>query len=90
MRCCLPIPQKLHNVAKRLKTKEEVEQYFPAGFLAFVDCTAEQPIPRPKNRRRRRLYYSYRKKKKHTVKNLYAANQKERIIFKFKHKHTER
>jgi hypothetical protein len=49
-----------------LKTKEEMEeQYFP-GFLAFVDFTAEQPIPpRPKNRLRRRLYYSG-KKKKHT------------------------
>jgi hypothetical protein len=43
IRCCLPIPQKLHNVTKRLKTAEEVEQYFPAGFLAFLDCT-EQPI----------------------------------------------
>ena len=63
----LPIPQKLYNVTKRLKTKEEVEQYFP-GFMAFVDCS-ERPIPRPKNRLRRRLYYSG-KKKKHTVKNL--------------------
>jgi hypothetical protein len=43
IRCCLPIPQKLHNVTKRLKTTEEVEHYIPAGFLAFVDCT-EQPI----------------------------------------------
>ena len=43
IRSCLPIPQKLHNVTKRLKTKEEIEQYFPAGFLAFVDRT-EQPI----------------------------------------------
>ncbi|CAN5873344.1 hypothetical protein BH23THE1_BH23THE1_07460 [soil metagenome] len=69
IRCCLPIPQKLHNVTKRLMTTEEVEQYFPAGFLALVDCTAEQPIyiPRPaKNRFRRRLYYSYGKRKKHT------------------------
>jgi hypothetical protein len=83
IRNCLPIPQKLYNVAKRLKTKEEIEQYFP-GFLAFVDCT-EQPIPRPKNRLRRRLYYSG-KKKKHTVKNLYAVNQKELIIYKSKHR----
>jgi hypothetical protein len=84
IRNCLPIPQKLYNVAKRLKTKEEIEQYFP-GFLAFVDCT-EQPIPRPKNRLRRRLYYSGKKKKKHTVKNLYAVNQKELIIYKSKHR----
>lgn len=83
IRCCLPIPQKLYNVAKRLKTKEEIEQYFP-GFLSFVDCT-EQPIPRPKNRLRRRLYYSG-KRKKHTVKNLYAANQNGLIVYKSKHR----
>ena len=83
IRECLPIPQKLHRVTKRLKTKEEVEQYFP-GFMAFTDLT-EQPIPRPKNRLRRRLYYSG-KRKKHTVKNLYTINQKELIIYKTKHK----
>ena len=73
IRQCLPIPQKLYSVAKRLKTKEEVEKYFP-GFLAFTDCT-EQPIPRPKSKKRKRKFYSG-KKKKHTVKNLYTANQK--------------
>ncbi len=83
IRKCLPIPQKLHNVTKRLKTTEEIEQYFP-GFLAFVDCTG-QPMPRPKNRLRRRLYYSG-KKKKHTVKNLYTVNQKGLLVYKSKHK----
>lgn len=78
---CLPIPQKLYNVTKRLETMEEVEQYFP-GFVTFTDCT-EQPIPRPKNKKKRRLYYSG-KKKKHTVKNLYTANQKGLIIYKTK------
>jgi hypothetical protein len=83
IRRCLPIPQKLYEVTKRLKTKEEIGKYFP-GFMAFTDCT-EQPIPRPKNNRRRRLYYSG-KKKKHTVKNLYTANQKGLIVYKTKHK----
>ncbi len=83
IRLCLPIPQKLYNVTKRLKTREEVEQYFP-DLMAFIDCT-EQPIPRPKNGLRRRLYYSG-KKKKHTVKNLYTVNQKELIIHKTKHR----
>jgi hypothetical protein len=82
IRRCLPIPQKLYKVTKKLKTKEEVEQYFP-GFMAFTDCT-EQPIPRPtKNKKKRKLYYSG-KKKKHTVKNLYTANQKGLIIYKTK------
>jgi hypothetical protein len=83
IRRCLPIPQKLYKVTKRLKTIEEVEKYFP-GFMAFTDCT-EQQIPRPKNKKRKRLYYSG-KKKKHTVKNLYTANQKGLLIYKTKHK----
>src|SRR5207342_3663654 len=44
IRECLPIPQKLYKVSRRLKTRGEVEQYFP-GFMAFTDCS-EQPIPR--------------------------------------------
>jgi hypothetical protein len=88
IRCCLPIPQKLYKVtSRRLKIKEEeVERYFP-GFLAFVDVT-EQPIPRPENRLRRRIYYSS-KKKKHTVKNLYTANQRGLLII-YKSKHRQR
>jgi hypothetical protein len=39
VRQCLSIPQKIHNITKRLQTPDEVEQYFPAGFLAFIDCT---------------------------------------------------
>ncbi len=45
IRQCVPISQKTYKITKRLKTPEEVEQYFP-GFIAFTDCT-EQQIPRP-------------------------------------------
>jgi hypothetical protein len=38
IRKCVPIPQKIYNITKRLKTIEKVEKYFP-GFLAFTDCT---------------------------------------------------
>ncbi len=72
------------TILQRLKTKEEVEVYFP-GFLAFVDCT-EQPIPGSENRLRRRLYYSGKRKKHTTVKNLYTTNQKGLIIYKTKHR----
>ena len=41
IRKCVPIPQKIYNITKRLKTPEEVEQYFP-GFLSFTDCTEQQ------------------------------------------------
>jgi hypothetical protein len=88
IRSCLPIPQKLYKVTRRLKTREEVEKYFP-GFMAITDCT-EQPIPRPKNnRKKRKLYYSGKKKKKHTVKNLCTTNQKGLLIYKTKHKQKE-
>ena len=50
--------------------------------MAFTDCT-EQPIPRPKDRKRKSKFYSG-KKKKHTVKNLYTANQKGLLIYKTK------
>src|SRR3954452_16885778 len=41
IRKCLPIPEKFYKITKRLKTPEEVEQYFPAGFLAFIDSTEQ-------------------------------------------------
>ncbi len=56
IRTYLPIPQKLYKITKRLKTPQEVEEYFP-GFLAFIGCT-EQQIPRPEDKIRRKLYYS--------------------------------
>jgi DDE superfamily endonuclease len=61
----VPIPKKIHNTIKRLKTLEEIEKCFP-GFLAFIDCT-EQQIPRPTDKNKRKMYYSG-KKKKHAVK----------------------
>jgi DDE superfamily endonuclease/Helix-turn-helix of DDE superfamily endonuclease len=79
IRNCLPIPQKIFNITKRLKTPEEVEQYFP-GFLSFIDST-EQQIPRPKDRRKRKAYYSG-KKKRHTVKTQLMVNHRGFIIHK--------
>jgi hypothetical protein len=83
VRECVPIPQKTYNKTKRLKTPEEVEQYFP-GFLAFTDCT-EQQIPRPIDKNRRKLYYSG-KKKRHTVKNQITVNKNGYILHKAAHK----
>ncbi len=77
----MPIPQKIYNITKRLKTPE-VEQYFP-GFLAFTDCT-EQQIPRPVDRERRDAYYSG-KKKRHTVKNQITVNNRGYILHKAAH-----
>jgi hypothetical protein len=60
IRKCLPIPQKIYNITKRLKTPEEVEKYFP-GFMAFTDCT-EQQIPRPVDKNRRKMSIWARRK----------------------------
>jgi hypothetical protein len=66
IRKCVPMPQKIYKITKRLRTTQEIEKHFP-GFLSFIDCT-EQQIPRHKNKERRKHYFS-RKKKRHTVKN---------------------
>jgi hypothetical protein len=76
---CIPLPQKLYNITRRLRTIEEVELYFP-GFKAFIDCT-EQEIQRPKNKRKRKNYYSG-KKRKHTVKTQLMVNKKGEILYK--------
>src|SRR4030042_1842490 len=52
----LPLPKKLHQKVKRLRTLDEVEAIFP-GFKAFLDAT-EQEIPRPKNKHKRKTHYS--------------------------------
>jgi hypothetical protein len=56
IRQCVPIPQKICRLTKRLSSPDDVEKYFP-GLMAFIDCT-EQQIPRPENRRRKKTYYS--------------------------------
>ncbi len=83
IRKCVPIPQKIYNKTKRLKTPEEVEEYFP-GFLSFIDST-EQQIPRPVDKNKRKMYYSG-KKKRHTVKNQIMVNNRGYIIHKVNHK----
>jgi len=83
IRNCLPIPQKIYNITKRLKTPDQVEKYFP-GFLSFIDST-EQQIPKPTDKRRRTVYYSG-KKKRHTVKTQLMVNNHGFIIHKTSHK----
>ena len=79
VKSCIPLPQKLYNITRRLRTVQEVEIYFP-GFKAFIDST-EQEIQRPKNKRKRKNYYSG-KKKKHTVKTQLMVNAEGKILHK--------
>ena len=87
VRECVPIPQKMYKLSKRLRTPEEVERHFPR-FMSFMDCT-EQQISRPKNKRRKKTYYSG-KKKRHTVKTQLMVNNQGLIIHKTKHKKGKR
>lgn len=82
---CIPLPEKIykHIRTRRLRTLDEVEQYFP-GFKAFIDST-EQEIPRPENKIRRKSHYSG-KKKKHTVKTQFMVNTQGLILHKTRHK----
>ncbi len=84
VRQCVPIPQKIYNITKRIQTQEEVEKYFP-GLLAFTDSTEQRQIPRPVDKDRRKMYYSG-KKKRHTVKNQLMVNNPGYIIHKLGHK----
>ncbi len=82
IRRCVPIPQKLYKITKRLNTPEEIEQYFP-DFLSFIDSTEHQ-IPRPVNKDGRKMYYSG-KKRRRTVKNQLMVNNLGYIIHKANH-----
>jgi hypothetical protein len=80
---CIPLPQKLYNLTRRLRTVEEVEKYFPE-LKAFIDIT-EQEIQRPaKDKKRKKDYYSG-KKKRHTVKTQYMVNKEGKILYKSRH-----
>jgi hypothetical protein len=81
----LPIPQKIYDIAKRLRTLDEVEKYYPAGFLAFIDST-EQRIPRPVDKKRKKIFYSGKKKRHTAVKNQLMVNNHGIIIHKTNHK----
>ena len=78
---CIPLPQKLYNITRRLRTVQEVEQYFPE-FKAFIDAT-EQEIQRPKDKKMKKEYYSG-KRKRHTVKTQLMVNKGE-ILYKSRH-----
>ena len=84
-RQCVSIPQKTYNITKRLQTPAEVEQYF-AGFLAFIDSTEQQQIPRPTDKDRRKIYYSGKKKRHTAVKNQFMVNNHGYILHKTDHK----
>jgi Helix-turn-helix of DDE superfamily endonuclease/DDE superfamily endonuclease len=83
VRECVPIPKKVYEGARRARTLEEVEEFFP-GFKAFVDST-EQEIPRPKKDTRKRKTHYSGKKKRHTVKTQLTVNSKGAIVHKTNH-----
>ena len=82
VRKSIPIPAKKYADSKKLKTIQELQQFFPE-LIVITDGT-EQPIPRPKDRTKRKSHYSG-KKKKHTVQNQITINLDGIIIHKSIH-----
>ena len=80
---CIPIPKKVYEGARRARTIEEVELYFP-GFKAFIDGT-EQEIPRPKKDAKKRKTHYSGKKKRHTVKTQLTVNSNGLILHRTNH-----
>ena len=80
---CIPLPERLYNSTRRLRTVQEIEKYFP-DFIAFIDAT-EQEIQRPKDKNKKKEYYSG-KKKRHTVKTQLMVNKEGKILYKSDHK----
>ena len=72
---------KVHELTRRLRTIEEVEEFFP-DLKAFIDAT-EQEIPRPNDSKKRKSHYSG--KKRHTVKARLIVNGKDLVVYKTNH-----
>jgi hypothetical protein len=79
----LPLPKKVYERARKLKTIEEIEELFP-GFKALIDAT-EQQIPRPKSDKEKRKTHYSGKKRMHTVKTQLTVNSGGLIIHRTKH-----
>ena len=80
----VPLPEKVYRrIRRRLRTIEEVEEFFP-GFKAYIDAT-EQEIPRPKKDKQKRKTHYSGKKRRHTVKTQLAVNGKGLIVHKTNH-----
>ncbi len=76
------IPAKKYADSKKLKSLDDIQQFFPE-LIAITDGT-EQQIPRPKNKKKRKTHYSG-KKKKHTIQNQITINLDGVIIHKSTH-----
>lgn len=76
----MPIPAKINADSKKLKSLEDIQQFFPE-LIAITDGTEQ---PRPKNKKKRKTHYSG-KKKRHTIKNQITINLDGEIIHKPPH-----
>jgi hypothetical protein len=83
VRMCVPIPKKIHNLTRRLRTLEEVKEYYPE-LRAFIDAT-EQEIPRPKKDKEKRKTHYSGKKRRHTVKTQLTVNSNGLITHRTNH-----
>ena len=78
----IPIPAKKYADAKKLKTVQELQRFFPE-LIVITDGT-EQPIPRPKDRTKKIALFR-QKENTHTVQNQITVNLDGVIIHKSAH-----
>jgi Transposase DDE domain len=75
------------QLTRRIRTLQEVEQYF-LRFLSFIDST-EQQIPRSAYKRRKKIFNSG-KKERHTIKIQLMINNQYGLIHKTNYKKGKR
>ena len=89
IRQCVPIPQKIYSITKRLKTPaEEVEKYFP-GFIAFTDLQSSR-YQGLSIKIEGKCTILRQEEKDTTVKNQLMVNNRGYIIHKANHKKGKR
>ena len=72
IRKCVPIPQKIYNITKRLQTPDEIEKYFP-GFMSFIDCHRTTDS-RPIDKRRRKIILFWKEEKTYCKESIMVNN----------------
>ena len=87
IRKCVPIPQKIYKITKRLRTPEEVEKYFPGFLLSRIAQSSRYQDQRTKKEGKCIIQ---ERRKRHTVKTQLMVNNQGLIIHKTKHKKGKR
>ena len=70
VKLCIPLPKKLYKRTRRLRTIDEVEEYFP-GFKAFID-SSEQENPKTKEQEKEKELLLWQKEETYCKDTIYG------------------